>query len=595
MIRWLVLSVFAFGIGCVPEIEVPGPSDSGGSSGPSASDADGDGYGFDDDCDDENAWVFPGAPELCDGLDNDCDDEIDEELPTLYVDVDSDGFGNPDGDTTTACEADGYSPFGSDCDDFNDAVFPGAEEICDEVDNNCDGETDEGMEESVWYIDEDGDGYGDPDGDSINYCGDPDGYSAYGTDCDDTNVDVNPDAYDSCDGFDNDCDDLVDEDEGATVSVSDNSADYDSISDAINSGAQCISVGPGTYYEAIDFGGDDLVISSSEGPETTIIDGRYEEDSIVRFTNYETNAALLSGFTIQNGNGYTSSSSSTYSQHYGGCIYISSATPTLEKLIVQGCQLPDYVNTDGVFTNSYGGGLYARPYSASDEQLVVKDVEFTDNRAGMGADIYIQGGYSESLFQRIWAHDSYTTNTGAIYLINDGPTHTFQNLILSGQSSETFQAVFSSMYSTVLIENATIVDNSGFTGVYQYGNATATDANMTIRNSFIGYSDAETAVEAFNVSSTTFAIQYAALAEPSDTYFDGSGTTGEAHISTSTCIIGEDPRFNDISGDNDGSNDDLRLDSGSPLIDAGDSSSAYYDTDGSRNDIGAYGGPYATW
>jgi len=61
-----------------------------------APDADGDGYTALEDCDDDNAAVYPDAPELCDELDNDCDDVVDEFVTELwYIDADGDGYGDP--------------------------------------------------------------------------------------------------------------------------------------------------------------------------------------------------------------------------------------------------------------------------------------------------------------------------------------------------------------------------------------------------------------------------------------------------------------------------------------------------------------------
>jgi len=95
------------------------------------------------DCNDHNAFVNPEADEICDELyDNDCDGMIDEDdavdAPTWYGDDDGDGFGE-NTDTWSACtQPDGYEPFGNDCDDTNNWTYPGATELCDGDQNNCD-------------------------------------------------------------------------------------------------------------------------------------------------------------------------------------------------------------------------------------------------------------------------------------------------------------------------------------------------------------------------------------------------------------------------------------------------------------------------
>ncbi len=203
-------------------------------------DDDGDGYGDasspaaacsapsgttsdDSDCDDGNNTIHPGAEELCDGVDNDCDGSTDEDdasdASTWYADTDGDGYGDS-GSTTDACSApSGYVDNPEDCDDDDSAISPAATEICDGVDNDCDGLVDDDDSavsgESTWYIDYDGDGYG-----SVTYsasaCSQPSGYVADNTDCDDTNAASYPGGSEVCDDADNDCDGSIDE--GATDS-----------------------------------------------------------------------------------------------------------------------------------------------------------------------------------------------------------------------------------------------------------------------------------------------------------------------------------------------------------------------------------------
>ena len=179
-------------------------------------DLDGDGYGIAEDCDDEDPDTWPGATEVCDGADNDCDGEVDDSTgDTWYADADGDGYGDP-GRSTLSCDGEsGWVADDTDCDDTRADVNPGADEVCDEADNDCDGEVDEGAL-TTWYRDADGDGYGDPDI-AFASCTAPSSYVADGTDCDDTRADVNPGADELCDDIDNDCDDLIDDEDDAVA------------------------------------------------------------------------------------------------------------------------------------------------------------------------------------------------------------------------------------------------------------------------------------------------------------------------------------------------------------------------------------------
>ena len=99
-----------------------------------------------------------------------------------------------------------------DCDDGDAAVHPGAAELCDGVDQNCDGAGDDGALDAVLlFPDGDGDGFGDDDGGALR-CGVPPGWVPSGGDCDDGDASVSPAALEICNGRDDDCDGSVDED-----------------------------------------------------------------------------------------------------------------------------------------------------------------------------------------------------------------------------------------------------------------------------------------------------------------------------------------------------------------------------------------------
>lgn len=175
-------------------------------------DSDGDGYGAvgqevrscgpvpgsasnDGDCNDFDASVHPGAEDTpYDGADSDCAGDSD-------YDADGDGF-------------DGSLYGGTDCDDTFAHVFPGGIEACDGHDGDCDGVIDSPPPAGapVWFLDADLDGFGTPF-DSIVACDQPPGYASLDTDCDDTSAAVSPAQIDDdCDGIDNNCNVVADED-----------------------------------------------------------------------------------------------------------------------------------------------------------------------------------------------------------------------------------------------------------------------------------------------------------------------------------------------------------------------------------------------
>lgn len=166
---------------------------------------------------------LPNAEQCHDTVDNDCDTAVDEEGAvgcTWYrLDVDGDGFGEtenvrclcgPVGDYTAANT--GFP----DCDETRSRVSPMAAESCaTPFDDNCDGQINEMGAEGCtpYYRDVDGDGFGQA-GDSRCLCAPDELYTVENADdCATAYADINPDAAESCDGRDNDCDGLVDDDD----------------------------------------------------------------------------------------------------------------------------------------------------------------------------------------------------------------------------------------------------------------------------------------------------------------------------------------------------------------------------------------------
>jgi len=150
-------------------------------------------------------------------------DDDDDDTPTSDDD-DATGDDDDSSPTSVDLDGDGYDS-DVDCDDADPNTNPGAVEICDLWDNDCDGEYDEGLLFSVWYADLDGDGFGSDD-DFYETCdGAPAGYLATNGDCDDADPNTNPGAVEVCDLWDNDCDD--DFDEGCLGDDDDSAGDDD--------------------------------------------------------------------------------------------------------------------------------------------------------------------------------------------------------------------------------------------------------------------------------------------------------------------------------------------------------------------------------
>ena len=196
-------------------------------------DVDGDGVPNDTDCEPENADVYPGANEVCNGVDDNCQDGKDEGFADTdgdgladCVDPDQDNDGvlndedncalvanvdqtNLDGDALgNACDndkdGDGSTCVSAiecaDCNDLDEASHPGADELCDNADNNCNGAIDEG--------------FADFDNDKLADCVDDDDDNdndVDGLDCAPKNAAIHSGADELCNGVDDNCNKAIDE------------------------------------------------------------------------------------------------------------------------------------------------------------------------------------------------------------------------------------------------------------------------------------------------------------------------------------------------------------------------------------------------
>jgi len=170
----------------------------------------------DTDCDDASAAVAPDAVEACNGVDDDCDLDVDEagalgETP-WYADGDLDGYGDPDAGMLSCALPPGHTADDTDCDDTLGVVNPGATELCNAVDDDCDGVVDPPTASgaTVFYADGDGDGFAPAGAATTTACFAPGGFTATLGDCDDTSPATYPGALETCaDTIDFNCDGSV--------------------------------------------------------------------------------------------------------------------------------------------------------------------------------------------------------------------------------------------------------------------------------------------------------------------------------------------------------------------------------------------------
>ncbi len=365
---------------------------------------------------------------------------------------------------------------------------------------------------------------------------------------------------------------------GATVWTVDieGGAMFTSIQEAIlvSDVGDIVHVSPGTYPEALDYCGRDVAVLGIEGAAVTILD---PPDGVpaVSFTHGEGPQARLSGFTI------TGADTHAVEEYPGAGIHVEHACPTLTDLVVEG-------------NHAYFGGGIKLKFGAHAllERVVVRD-NVADGCAG---GIYICESSPTLIDVEVRGNVATTMNGGGVIIGKGSSPHLHRVLIAGNVAGVDGGGIYSlgdaatGMPVDALLTNVTLVGNAcnllGYGGhganAYWYVDTHATFQGCIVAGAVGGEG--------------IYTYLWDELDPPLDVTYSlfhgnvGGDVVSAEHGELEQVLAAEgnleaDPAFEDVPGG------DFHLAPGSPAIDAGPPDEAWNDPDGSRNDIGAYGGP----
>ncbi len=405
---------------------------------------------------------------------------------TWYTDADGDGYG--DEAVTALCQPDGTVAVDGDCDDDNEHTWPGAEDICDGRDNDCNGVADDGEAGTLttWYGDADGDGYGHPAASSQG-CSQPTGYVDTADDCDDNTGGVYPGAREIGAGAANDCDgdraSWVSDDGMATFTTTDEDTGethHSDISDQLSLDGSApavltlttsgvLTLCDGTWHTRLILDADDITVIGQGGQEVAILDGGGAGPVVTVSAGY---SASLEGLSLING-----------SAEAGGGLYVvpvdCSEEEKHKKQQAQAVTQPDIVLDELIIsgnTATRGGGVYA----SGCVDLDIDDSLITDNAAEQGGGIYV--GTDDEDEVDFYLDDSLVTDNtaeqGGGLWVGSSWALIFDSIIADNTATETGGGVQLSGYLYIATYSQTYVGITGNTATQGGGVYFGTDSSL---------------------------------------------------------------------------------------------------------------------
>jgi hypothetical protein len=325
---------------------------------------------------------------------------------------------------------------------------------------------------------------------------------------------------------------------------------YTSIQSAIDApstlAGDTVQVASGVYMESVHFRGKSLRVIGA-GASTTTIDASGRNSAAVLMVSSENSTTVLKGFTIQGGQG--NSTSGGYGLGQGGGVLCVGAAPRLEELVIRNNQA------------SHGGGIQL--YNGAN--ATIRRCEVYNNYAQPdGGGIYVRGCHSPVIEDSIVRDNSSSTWGGGFYFSDDVDAQISRTLVVRNSSGTGGAFVLQADCDPVLT-NVTIADNSAGLGAGLFLYHAGWPPNNPVLLNSIVWNNLPTEVHVWGGS---------ASGSVSAAYTDfrgGIGGVGNLNV---------DPAFNAPAAG------DYTLSVGSPCIDAGDPASPA-DPDGSRADMGA--------